>query len=151
MKKIIFIFLISFISASATMNLSGNWHSYTKDLKSDGLTIEDETLTLNPQGTFNILLLVSVKKGVNYVKELRITVNGLWKERLGVMVFVVKNLDVPSAKKIYGINPKSLENIANVFKNRYRKDSIWIRWIVKEENNSYSVNTEEGATIIYKR
>ena len=133
------------------MNLSGNWHSYTKDLRIDGLTIEDETLTLNPRGTFNILLLVSVKKGVNYVKELRITVNGIWKERQGTMVFVVKKLDVPSAKKVYGINPKSLENIANIFKNRYRKDSIWIRWIVNEEKSSFTVNTEDGSQIIYKR
>jgi len=151
MKKIIFILLISFVSASATMNLSGNWKSYSKTINNGSTTVEDEILTLNPDGTFSTTINVNVIKGESYLKNLKILVDGIWKERQGTMVFVIKNFNIPSPVKVNKLNTDSVNAIVDIFKNRYTLDTIIIRWILKEEGTSYTVKTEENKFITYSK
>jgi len=131
--------------------ISGNWHSISRSLNNGTETIEKEYLSLYPNSNFELVLLVSLKKGEAYVKDLRIEVSGIWEARYDVLVYVIKKINVPIAKEVYGINHKSLENFASSFRARYENDSIHISKIQSFKNNELQMTSEKGETSLYKR
>ena len=150
MKKILIILLLSFISAHATINLSGNWYSGSKTNNNRTILSERETIYLNSNGTFNLTLLASAKNGNNYMNDLKITASGIWKERNSIVVFVLKKFYVTNPTRMNGISQQSLNNMISGFRSRYGKDMIIINTL-KSTNNGMSLTNSSGRTTYYNR
>ena len=133
------------------MNLSGSWNSQIISNNNGTMISENETLYLNPKGTFSMTFFVNLKKDALYIKDFKIEAGGNWKEVNGTLVYVIKYFNIPKALTSYGINKQSIDNLVTMFKQRYPKDKIIIRWITKEENSSFTVKTEKGNFIKYSR
>jgi hypothetical protein len=142
--------LLQFATANTAL-ITGKWHDATRILNNGQETIEKSYLTLNPNGMFYILILVSVKKGDAFIKDLRVEIAGTWKVQDGVLKYVIKNVNIPSVKEVYLISQQSLDNLANVFKNTYTNNSVHVRKIeLLDEKNMILVN-EKGKKSTYKR
>ena len=77
--KSFFIILLLFVkvyAGSETM-LMGQWNSVSRGINNGTSTTEREYLKFNRDHTFGIVLLVTVKKGNAYVKDLRIEGTGI--------------------------------------------------------------------------
>ena len=138
-------------AADKVYNISGNWHASSRTLNNGTETIEKEYLTLDPNGTFSLLLLVSLKKDEAFIKDLRIEVGGNWESRYNTLVYVIKTVNVPSAKEVYLISQKSLENLAANFKYRYENDRIHINKIKTLDNRNLLIINEQGSGTKYAR
>ena len=142
--------LLQFATANTTL-ITRKWHDGTRILNNGQETIEKSYLTLNPNGMFYILILVSVKNGDAFIKDLRVEIRGTWKVQDSVLVYVIKNVNIPSVKEVYLISQRSLDNMANVFKSTYRNGSIQLRKIeLLNEKNLILVN-DNGKKSTYKR
>jgi len=131
--------------------ISGNWHTSTRALNNGTETIEKEYLTLNPNGTFSLVLLVSLKKDEAFVKDLRIEIGGNWESRDNTLVYVIKTVNVPNAKEVYLISQKSLENLAANFKYKYENDRIHINKIQMLDNRNLVILSEQNRETKYVR
>jgi len=152
MLKIILISIFFSVSLfSQTMNLSGNWHSFNKSNNYGTVLFENETLTLNSNGTFFMLILVDVQKGDSFIKGLRIEVSGIWRECDKTLSLVLKTLNVPFASVVSGISQASLNNISQTFKNKYRVDTIFLNKIINEEKNGFALKNCSGLITKYHR
>ena len=151
LKTILISFIFSTALFSQTMNLSGNWHSFNKSNNYGTVLFENETLTLNSNGTFFMLILVDVQKDDAFIKGLRIEVSGIWKECDKTISLVLKTLNVPFASVVSGISQESLNNISNSFKNKYRVDTIFISKIINEEEFGFTLKNCRGLITKYHR
>ena len=152
MRNILFILLLLTISSFANpYSLIGKWYASSRTLHNHSETIERETLTLRSDKRFSIVLLVSVKNGDAYIKDLRIEVYGSWESKGNALILVINTLRVPSAKDVYLVSQASLETLAANFKAKYEGDKIYVLKI-KTLNNKQLI-TESGKGIItkYKR
>ena len=131
--------------------ITGKWHDASRILENGQETIEKSYLTLQENGFFSLLILVSVKKGNAYIKDLRIEINGQWKSKGNALVYIVKGVNIPAAKEVYLINQSSLETLARVFKNKYQNDSIHISKIKHLDAKNLTIITEKGKKRSYKR
>ena len=142
--------LFQFATANTAL-ITGKWHDATRILNNGQETIEKSYLTLNPNGMFHILILVSVKKGDAFIKDLRVEIGGTWKVQDSVLVYIIKNVNIPSVKEVYLISQQSLDNMANIFKNTYQNGSMQLRKIeLLNEKNLILVN-DNGKKSTYKR
>jgi hypothetical protein len=132
-------------------DIVGNWKAFGRALNNGTETIEKEYLRLNPNRTFVIVILVSVKKDESYVKDLRIEVSGTWDSRDDTLVYVIKKINIPTAKEVYLITQKSLENLAANFKYKYENDAIHIDKIKYIDRTTMSIVSERGKETKYKR
>ena len=55
------------------------------------------------------------------------------------------------AKEVYGINQKSLENLASNFRARYENNTIFISKIQALNSNELRTLNKKGKTSLYKR
>jgi len=147
---ILFIFITQFTFAD-NIPIAGKWHTATRSLNKGTEIIEKEYLTLYPNSSFELLLLVSLKKGEAYINDLRIEVSGTWESRHDVLVYVIKNVNVPEAKEVYLISQKSLEDLAASFKYRYENDKIHISKILSLQGKELRTVNEKGRETLYKR
>ena len=131
--------------------IAGKWHAASRSLNNGTELIEKEYLHLYPNSNFQLVLLVSVKKGDAYIKDLRIEVSGKWEARHGVLVYVIKKINVPVAKEVYLISQKSLENLATSFKQRYQNNSIHILKIKELNKEKMTTINKRGSETLYKR
>jgi hypothetical protein len=131
--------------------ISGNWHATSRTLNNGTETIEKEYLTLNPNGTFSLVLLVSLKKDEAFVKDLRIEIGGNWESRDNTLVYVIKTVNVPNAKEVYLISQKSLENLAANFKYKYENDRIHINKIQMFDDKNLVILSEQNGETKYVR
>jgi hypothetical protein len=131
--------------------LLGQWDSFTRGMNNGTETTEKEYLKFYDNYTFDILFLVTVKKGTAFVKDLRIEGTGIWKTRGNILVMYVKDVEVPVAGEVYGISQTSLESIAATFHNRFKNDPI--RILVMKELSPQKLVTENKnkQLVTYKR
>ena len=132
MFRILLTFILFFqLSQAANTYLKGNWYSYSRSVNNNTEVIEKEYLNLYDNMNFQIVILVSLKKDISYVKDLRIEVNGTWDNRENILVFAIKSLNVPHAKEVSMISQQSLENLAQNFKSKYENDKLHMLKIIK--------------------
>lgn len=126
--RILFIALLLVMGAQAGSEalLIGQWNSVSSGVNNGSSTTEREFLKFNADHTFGIVLLVTVKKGNAYVKDLRIEGTGIWKTRGNILVAVVDHIEVPAAGEVYNVSQGSLEGIAATFHDRFENDPIRI-------------------------
>ncbi|PHS41307.1 MAG: hypothetical protein COB07_02215 [Sulfurovum sp.] len=139
------------LSAVSTHELVGKWQALREVMNHGTLTIEKEYLTLNRNGTFSILIFVSVRKGEAFIKDLRIEGSGIWKVWENTLVIVVKQVDVPKAGEIYLISQSSLRNLAATFKRKYENKPIRISKIMALDQKNLRLINEEEVETAYKR
>ena len=123
-------------------DLIGGWYSSLRTLNNGTETIEKESLTFRANNTFMLVLLVSFKKDLAYVKDLRIEVAGNWEAKGNALVYTINSVNVPSAKEVYGISKQSLDNLAEKFKYKWVSDKIHIYKIVTFEPKELSVRNK---------
>ncbi len=97
-----------------------------------------------------LVILVSLKKDLAYVKDLRIEVTGNWETKGNALVYTINSVTVPSAKDVYGISKQSLDNLAEKFKYKWVSDRIHIYKIISLAPKKLSVRSEKGRTTDYK-
>ena len=151
--KVLMILLLLIVELSAvnTNELVGKWQVVRQTTNNGTLTIEKEYLTLNGNGTFFLLGLVSVQKGEAFVRDMRLEVSGIWKVWENTFVLVVKKVEVPKAAEIYLISQASLRTIAATFKNKWENKPIGISKIMALDSNNLTMLNEQGIKSAYKR
>jgi hypothetical protein len=151
--KVLMMILVLMVELSAVSinELSGNWQELRQVTNNGTLTIEKEYLTLNKDGTFAILLFVSVRKGEAFIKDLRIEGSGIWKVWENTLVVVVKKVEVPKAGEIYLISQSSLRDVAATFRRRYENDPIRISKIMALDQKNLTLINEKGVKAVFKR
>ncbi len=152
--KILLMLLIMVAELSAINQnglLVGKWQTISQTNNQGTLTIEKESMYLNANTTFSLLLLVSVEKGEAFVRDLQIKVTGIWKVHKDTLVYVIKTIDVPLAKEVYRISQKSLEQLANHFRHRFDNQPIRILRIQTRNTQQLNVINEEGKVSRYTR
>jgi len=142
--------LLQFATANTAL-ITGKWYDATRVLSNGQETIEKSYLTLNPNGMFHLLILVSLKKGDAFIKDMRVNISGTWKVQDAVLVYVIKNVSIPSVKDVYLISQQSLDNLANVFKNTYQDESIQLRKIELHDEKNLILINDQGKKSTYKR
>ena len=153
MFKIILILVLSIgtLQAASDTQLIGSWYSVLRTVNNGTETIEKEYLTFNANSTFKLILLVNLKKDLSFVKDLRIEVIGNWEAKGNALIYVIKSVNVPSAKEVYQISQQSLEQVAASFKYRYENDKIHVNKIMSIEAKKMSIISEKGRTTNYSR
>lgn len=152
MHKILLTLLLLTLTAFAdNYTLIGNWYASSRTLQNNSETIERETLSLRSDNTFSIVLLVSVRNGDAYIKDLRIEVYGNWESKGNALIFVIKSLRVPSAKDVYLVSQASLEALAANFKAKYEGDKIYILKIKVLNQKQLVTESAKGTVTKYKR
>jgi len=151
--KVLMILLLLIVELSAvnTNELVGKWQVVRQTTNNGTLTIEKEYLTLNGNGTFFLLGLVSVQKGEAFVRDMRLEVSGIWKVWENTFVLVVKKVEVPKAAEIYLISQVSLRTIAATFKSKWESKPIGISKIMALDSNNLTMLNEQGIKSSYKR
>ena len=143
--------LIFELQAANEAMLIGQWNSISKGVVNGTKTTEREYLKFNADHTFGVVLLVTAKKGIAYVKDLRIEGTGIWKTRGNILVAVVNYLDVPTAGEAYQISQSSLENIAATFRNRFKNDPIRILVMKQLSHQKLVTENEKKILVTYTR
>jgi hypothetical protein len=139
------------LHALTPQELVGNW-SAARDTKFQGTkTIEKEYLQLREDHTFTIQLLVTVRKGNAYIKDLNIKGSGIWRNRDDTLVIYIKKVEVPFAKEIYRISQESLRALANNFKSKYEDAPLRIIFIKRLNNNHLVTLGEKMIETTYTR
>ncbi len=137
--------------AAGTNELYGSWYSALRTLHDGTETIEKENLTFNGNNTFTMVILVSLKKDLAYVKDLRIEVYGNWEAKGNALVYTINSVNVPSVKDVYLISKQSLDNLAENFKYKWVSNKIHIYKILSINQKTFSVRSEKGRITKYKR
>lgn len=144
---ILILALIIELNAADRRLVAGTWMSVDQSNNHGTKVIEKEYLFLNENGTFTMMLLVSVQKGEAFIRDLEIKGSGIWKASNHTLVAVVKKMEVPFAKEVYRISQKSLRHLASKFKNRFEKEPIRILTIKSiDQNNLITVNEASKQT-----
>ena len=116
-KALFILFLLMGQShAVGAHDIIGSWYSSLRTLNNGTEIIEKEYLTFHANNTFMLVLLVSLKKDLSYVKDLRIEVAGNWEAKGNALIYTINSVNVPSAKEVYDISKQSLDNLAEKFK-----------------------------------
>ncbi len=137
---IILVFMLE-LNAMSPNEIVGKWQAVTHSTNNGTATTEKEYLYLNADHTFSLVILVSLKKGDAFIKDLHVEGSGIWKKRDNMLVVVVKKVEVPAAKEVYLISQQSLENLASNFQNRFKNEPIRISIIKSiDRNNLTTVN-----------
>ena len=150
-KILLTLFLVSTVVFANNYTLIGNWYASSRTLINKSENIERETLSLKNDNTFTIVLLVSVKNGDAYIKDLRIEVYGNWESKGNALILVIKHLKVPSVKDVYLVSQASLEALAAQFKAKYENDKIYIQKIKKLDQKNMILVSGKGKVTSYRR
>jgi len=150
-KILVILFLLSSVGFANPHSIIGNWYASSRTLHNHSETIEKETLSLRSDNTFSIVLLVSVRNGDAYIKDLRIEVYGSWESKGNALILVINTLHVPSAKDVYLVSQASLETLAANFKAKYEGDRIYILKIKTLNQKQLITESGKGTVTKYKR
>ena len=148
---IILLLFIGSLYAVNTDKLTGSWYSALRTLDNGTEIIEKESLTFRANNTFILVLLVSLKKDISYIKDLRIEVSGNWEAKGNALIYTIHSVNVPSVKEVYHISKQSLDNLAENFKHKWVSDKIHIYRIISYKPKKFSVRSEKGRRTEYKR
>ncbi len=148
---IIMITLMLELSAVSQNEIMGKWYAVSQTTNNSTLTIEKEYLHLDRDRTFSMVILVSLQKEDAFIKDLRIEGSGIWKVWNNTLVAVVNKVKVPSAGEVYLISQKSLENLSETFKRRFKNEPIRVMMIESIDKNNMIIFNEKEKKTHYKR
>lgn len=150
----ILMFLIICIFELNAVNLDevvGEWEATTHSVTLGTKTVEKESLHLNADRTFSIVLLVSIAKDDSFVKDLRIEASGIWKVWEETLVVVVRKVNVPVAREVYGVTATSLKQVAKTFRQTFKNEPIRISIIEDVTANGLILINEKKQKSTYTR
>ncbi len=155
MKRfMLFVICTLFLNAQQVHDMTvGNWHTVTTS-KSENRTriTEKEFLNLKADHTFDITILVSLKKGEHFVKDLQVKASGIWKRYITTLVVVINKIEVPFAKEVSNtITPQSLQALASTYQARLRGNPIRINTITLLTKDKLTIVNEKGVKTEYTR
>jgi hypothetical protein len=113
---------------------------------------EKETLNLKADHTFEITILVNLKKGEHFIKDLEVKASGIWKRYITTLVVVINKIEVPFAKEVSRtITQQSLEALAGTYQARLRESPIRINTITLLTNKKLTLVNEKKVVTEYTR
>jgi hypothetical protein len=131
----------------------GNWQTVT-DTYSENRThvTEKESLHLKADHTFNITILVNLKKGEHFIKDLEVKASGIWKRYITTLVVVIQKIEVPFAKEVSRtITKQSLEALAGTYQAKLKETPIRIYTITYLDEKKLSVVNEKKIETTYTK
>ena len=156
MKYILCVLLLSlFLNAEQPVHdmTVGNWHTVTTSTSENRTRVtEKEFLHLKADHTFEITILVNLKKGEHFIKDLQVKASGIWKRYITTLVVVIQNIEVPFAKEVSNtISQRSLEALAGTYQARLRESPIRINTITLLTNTNLTIVNEKGIATEYTK
>jgi hypothetical protein len=129
----------------------GNWQTVTTSTSENHTHVtEKEFLHLKADHTFDIMILVNLKKGEHFIKDLQVKASGIWKRHITTLVVVINKIEVPFAKEVSKtINQRSLEALASTYQARLRETPIRINTITYLDNKKLTIVNEKGISTTY--
>ena len=153
--RILLIFLLSLtLYAQPVRDMTvGNWHTVTTATSQNHTRVtEKEFLNLKSDHTFEITILVNLKKGEHFVKDLQVKATGIWKRYITTLVVVIERIEVPFAKEVSNtITRASLESLARTYQARLRESPIRIYTITLLTKDQFTIVNEQGVKTEYTR
>ncbi len=155
MRTLLSLFLLSFsLFAQPVHDMTvGNWQTVTKSTSENRTHVtEKESLWLKADHTFEILILVNLKKGEHFIKDLQVKATGIWKRYNTTLVVVIQNIEVPFAKEVSRtITQRSRESLAATYQARLRESPIRINTITFLDHQKLTVVNEKGVKTTYTK
>ena len=131
----------------------GDWRTVTKATSENRTNVtEKEFLNLKSDHTFEITILVSLKKGEHFIKDLQVKASGIWKRHITTLVIVIEKIEVPFAKEVSRtITRRSLEALANTYQSRLKGNPIRLYTITFLNNKTLTIVSEQGVKTSYTK
>jgi len=131
----------------------GNWQTLTMSISENHTHVtEKESLRLRTDHTFEILILVNLKKGEHFIKDLQVKATGIWKRYNTTLVVVIEKIEVPFAKEVSRtITQRSLEALAGTYQARLKETPIRIYTITFLDHKNLTVVNEKGIKSTYTK
>ncbi len=145
---------IATLSAQPVHDMTvGDWRTETKATSENRTRVtEKEFLNLKADHTFEITILVSLKKGEHFIKDLQVKASGIWKRHVTTLVVVIQKIEVPFAKEVSRtITQQSLEALASTYQSRLKGNPIRINTITYLDNNKLTIVSEKGVKTSYTK
>jgi hypothetical protein len=129
----------------------GDWQTVTTTTSENHTHVtEKEFLHLKSDHTFDIMILVNLKKGEHFIKDLQVKASGIWKRHITTLVVVINKIEVPFAKEVSKtINQRSLEALAGTYQARLRETPIRINTITYLDEKKLTIVNEKGVSTTY--
>ena len=113
---------------------------------------EKETLNLKADHTFEITILVNLKKGEHFIKDLEVKASGIWKRYITTLVVVINKIEVPFAKEVSRtITQQSLEALAGTYQAKLKETPIRIYTITYLDDKKLTVVNEKKVETTYTK
>jgi len=155
MKSLWILLLLTFtLYAQPVKDMTvGNWQTVTKSTSENHTYVtEKESLWLKADHTFEIIILVNLKKGEHFIKDLQVKANGIWKRYNTTLVVVIQKIEVPFAKEVSRtITQRSLESLAATYQSRLRESPIRINTITYLDHQKLTIVNEKGVKTTYTK
>jgi hypothetical protein len=131
----------------------GNWQTVTTSTSENHTHVsEKEFLHLKDDHTFDITILVNLKKGEHFIKDLEVKANGIWKRYNTTLVVVIQKIEVPFAKEVSRtITQRSLESLAATYQARLKESPIRINTIILLDKKNLTIVNEKGIKTTYSK
>ena len=129
----------------------GNWQTVTTSTSENHTHVtEKEFLNLKADHTFEIMILVNLKKGEHFIKDLQVKASGIWKRHITTLVVVINKIEVPFAKEVSRtITQRSLEALAGTYQARLKETPIRINTITYLDDKKLTIVNEKGISTTY--
>jgi len=131
----------------------GNWQTVNQSISENKThVIEKESLWLKADHSFEIIILVNLKKGEHFIKDLEVKARGIWKRYNTTLVVVIQKIEVPFAKEVSRtITQRSLEALAGTYQARLRESPIRINTITLLTKEKMTIVNEKGVVTEYTK
>jgi len=150
---IIFLFAVSLSAEPVNDMTVGKWQIITHSTSKNRTHItEKEILDLKANHTLDIIILVSLKKGEHFIKDLQFKATGIWKRHTTTLVLVIQKIEVPFAKEISRtITKRSMEALAAIYQSRLTESPIRINTITLLTDKKMTIINEKGVSTSYTK
>jgi len=151
---LLLVFSICFLHAEPIRDMTvGNWQTVTESFSENRThVIEKESLNLKADHTFDITILVNLKKGEHFIKDLEVKASGIWKRHITTLVVVINKIEVPFAKEVSRtITQRSLEALASTYQAKLKETPIRIYTITYLDDKKLTVVNEKKVTTEYTK
>ncbi len=131
----------------------GNWQTITQSVSENKTrVIEKESLWLKADHSFEIIILVNLKKGEHFIKDLEVKASGIWKRYNTTLAVVINKIEVPFAKEVSRtITQHSLEALAGTYQARLKETPIRIYTITYLDDKKLTVVNEKQVSTTYTK
>jgi len=144
---------LSFAAPPAHDMTVGEWQTVTRASSENHTHVtEKESLSLHADHTFTLTILVNLKKGEHFIRDLEVKASGIWKRHVTTLVVVIEKIDVPFAKEVSRtITRRSLEALASTYQAKLKVTPIRIYTITYLDQKKLTVVSEAGIETRYTK